>query len=99
MEHLALIQTGDLKNFLKEVLIDRFSNVEVDTHTVKQILNISQSTVNRYVENNLLRVTNPNQRNRKFILSDILYMNRQDLKKQNRLINTTQYKPKRQKQL
>lgn len=95
MNELILLQREDLRDFLREVIIDSFSNIEVDTHTVSQILKISKSTVNRYVENNLLKVVNKGEGDRRFLLSEILYINRQEIKKENRIINKTQVKPKK----
>lgn len=93
MNNLALLSTTDLKSFLNEVIVERYAHVEVDSHTVRQILKISQSTVNRYVENGLLKVTNK-EGDRKFNLAEILYLNKEEMKRQNRVINRTQIKIK-----
>lgn len=93
-DNIALFDKDDLKDFMKEVVIEKFSYTEVDTHTVRQILKISQSTVNRYVENGLLKVTNQ-EGDRRFNLADILYINKEEIKRENRLINRTQVKPTR----
>ncbi|MCK9629130.1 MAG: hypothetical protein M0R37_11135 [Bacteroidales bacterium] len=94
MDNLALLSTSDLKSFLGEVIVERYAHVEVDSHTVRQILKISQSTLNRYVDNNLLKVTNRGEGDRKFNLAEILYLNKEEMKRQNRTINRTQVKTK-----
>lgn len=92
---VMIIEGGTARTYVQEDLdFTTYMLEEVDSHTVRQILKISQSTLNRYVDNNLLKVTNKGEGDRKFNLAEILYLNKEEMKRQNRTINRTQIKIK-----
>jgi len=96
MNHKIVYETSheDLKQAIKDVLkteiedkvLDKFINIQVDSKAACQILQISNSSLNRYIEAGLIQ---PEQRSsekehRKFRLSTLLRLDISDVKRKYR---------------
>jgi len=81
MQQTTLIQVNqsDLEEFFaqkaKDVIVEKYAAVEVGVATVCEIWNVSESTVGRYVKENILPPLNPGSSKYRFRLSDVLVCN------------------------
>ena len=61
-ETICVIDRSDLVSMLSELYEGRFDGREVDSHTATQILGISKSTLDRWIDRNLIRVNNAGEK-------------------------------------
>ena len=84
-ETICVIDRSDLVSMLSELYDGR----EVDSHTATQILGISKSTLDRWIDRNLIRVSNAGEKRveRKFDLAYLFSLDVRQIKQQYRMLN------------
>ena len=88
-ETICVIDRSDLVSMLSELYEGRCDGREVDSHTATQILGISKSTLDRWIDRNLIRVSNAGEKRveRKFDLAYLFSLDVRQIKQQYRMLN------------
>ena len=88
-ETICVIDRSDLVSMLSELYEGRFDGREVDSHTATQILGISKSTLDSWIDRNLIRVNNAGEKRveRKFDLAYLFSLDVRQIKQQYRMLN------------
>ena len=85
-ETICVIDRSDLVSMLSELYEGRFDGREVDSHTATQILGISKSTLDRWIDRNLIRVSNAGEK-RVERKSYLFSLDVRQIKQQYRMLN------------
>lgn len=89
-EAICVIDRSDLVSMLSELYEGRFDGREVDSHAATQILGISRSTLDRWIDRKLIRVNNSTggkRVERKFDLAYLFSLDIKTIKQQYRMLN------------
>ncbi len=88
---ICVMQKEDLKGFVKELFLDKYSDRELSAPAAAQVLGISMATLNRWVDYNLIIPTNKAlggaRVERHFNLAYLLTIDIKTLKSQYRQLN------------
>lgn len=90
MEQMFIINREDLTGLMGDMFAQRYEGRLVDSKTAAQLLGITVSTLNRWIEYRLVRVENnggPKREVRKFDMAYLLGLDVQDIKRKYRAIN------------
>ncbi len=88
--NICVMQTEDLQSFVKDLVINRYEDRELNAQAAAQVLGISISTLNRWIDLNLVKSTNKiggMRVERKFNLAYLLTLDLKQIKSDYRTLN------------
>lgn len=87
---IVVVGRDDLMDFVQTMFMAKLSERLLDSKAAAQVLGISVSTLNRWIDKNLIHPDNANEGHRverKFSLSYLLNIDVQEIKKKYRALN------------
>lgn len=87
---ICVLQKEDLHSLVEELVINRFDNRDLNAPAAAQVLGVSMSTLNRWVEARVLKPVNQSsekREERKFNLAYLLSLDVKKIKSEYRYLN------------